>query len=95
MVGWLDQDFVELTVRDTGIGIAEADLAKVMTPFGQVANPYQTHEGFGLGLPLTNRLSEALGGSFSLSSAFGKGTTATVRLPRIPVGAAPELARVA
>jgi signal transduction histidine kinase len=85
--GRFDRDFVELTVRDTGIGIAEADLGKVMTPFGQVANPYQTHEGFGLGLPLTRRLAEALGGSFSLSSVLGEGTTATVRLPRVPVGA--------
>ena len=95
VAGRLDPDFVEIVVRDTGIGIAEKDLAKVMSPFGQVANVYQTHEGFGLGLPLTKRLAEALGGSFTLSSVLGEGTIATVRLPRVPAEAAPELARVA
>jgi signal transduction histidine kinase len=92
--GRFDRDFVELAVGDTGIGIAAEDLEKVMTPFGQVANPYQTHEGFGLGLPLTRRLAEALGGSFSISSVLGEGTTATVRLPRVSVDATPELACV-
>jgi len=91
----VDQEFLEIAVRDTGIGIAEADIGKVMTPFGQVASAYQTHEGFGLGLPLTRRLAEALGGSFTLSSVLGEGTTATIRLPRVPVEAAPELAHVA
>jgi signal transduction histidine kinase len=88
-------DFVEIAVSDTGIGIAEADLDKVMTPFGQVANVYRTHEGFGLGLPLTRRLVEALGGSFSLSSVLGEGTTATVRLPYVPVEERAEPALVA
>ena len=95
VVGRVHQDSVELAVRDTGIGIAEKDLAKVMTPFGQVASVYQTKEGFGLGLPLTNRLAEALGGSFRLQSMLGVGTTAIVRLPRVPAETAPELARVA
>jgi len=85
IAGQLDQDFVEIAVRDTGIGIAEKDLAKVMTPFGQVASAYQTHEGFGLGLPLTKRLTEALGGRFTLRSVLGRGTTAIVRLPRASV----------
>jgi signal transduction histidine kinase len=95
VAGRVEKDFVEVAVRDTGIGIAEEDLAKVMTPFGQVASVYQTHEGFGLGLPLTNRLAEALGGSFTLSSILGEGTTATVRLPRVSVKATQELAHVA
>jgi two-component system cell cycle sensor histidine kinase PleC len=81
VTGRAHPDFVEIAVRDSGIGIAEKDLPKVMTPFGQVAGAYQTHEGFGLGLPLTKRLTEALGGSFSLSSVLGEGTTTIVRLP--------------
>jgi signal transduction histidine kinase len=95
VAGRFDDGAAEIMVRDTGIGIAEQDLAKVMSPFGQVANVYQTHEGFGLGLPLTKRLAEALGGSFTLTSVPGEGTTATVRVPRIPIEAAPELACVA
>jgi signal transduction histidine kinase len=92
VTGRVDRQFVEIGIRDTGVGIAEADLEKVMTPFGQVGNVYQAHEGFGLGLPLTRRLAEALGGSFALTSVLGEGTTATVRLPRLPVNAALELA---
>ncbi len=86
----MDAECFEIEVRDTGIGISEENLAKVMTPFGQVASVYQTHEGFGLGLPLTNRLTEALGGSFMLTSVPGEGTVATVRLPRIRVETAEE-----
>jgi signal transduction histidine kinase len=44
---------------------------------------------------LTNRLAEALGGSFTLSSILGEGTTATVRLPRVSVKATQELTHVA
>jgi signal transduction histidine kinase len=95
VAGRINQDWVELQVRDTGIGIAEKDITKVMTPFGQVASVYQTRDGFGLGLPLTNRLAQALGGSFALQSVVGQGTTATVRLPRIPAEAVLELAEVA
>jgi len=95
VAGRINQDWVELRVRDTGIGIAEKDITKVMTPFGQVASVYQTRDGFGLGLPLTNRLAQALGGSFALQSVVGQGTTATVRLPRIPAEAVLELAEVA
>jgi signal transduction histidine kinase len=82
VAGRTSEGGIEIAVRDTGIGIAEEDLEKVMTPFGQVVSPYQTHEGFGLGLPLTSRLVAALDGEFSLDSVFGEGTTVSVRLPR-------------
>ena len=54
-----------MAVRDTGIGIAEEDLEKVMTPFGQVTPAYNAKEGFGLGLSLTNKLAQALGGKLA------------------------------
>jgi signal transduction histidine kinase len=70
-----------ITVRDTGIGIAAEDIERVMTPFGQVDSAYHAHEGFGLGLPLSRKLSEKLGGSLTIDSQLGVGTTVTVRLP--------------
>jgi signal transduction histidine kinase len=73
---------LRLTVRDTGIGIAEADLAIVLEPFRQVDNAAnRSSAGTGLGLPLTRRLVELHGGRLSLESAVGAGTTAVVRLP--------------
>jgi signal transduction histidine kinase len=75
-------EWLEIAVRDTGIGIAEEDLEKVMTPFGQVASAYNAKEGFGLGLPLTNKLAQALGGKLRIESALGQGTTVTIHLPQ-------------
>jgi signal transduction histidine kinase len=75
-------DWLEIAVRDTGIGIAEEDLEKVMTPFGQVTSAYTTKEGFGLGLPLTNKLTQALGGELRIDSVLGQGTTVTIHLPQ-------------
>jgi len=69
-------------VRDTGIGIAEADLPEVLEPFGQ-ARSYsgQPDEGTGLGLPLAKAMVELHGGSLTIDSALGVGTTVTVLIP--------------
>ena len=72
-----------LLVRDTGIGISEADLPSVMIPFSQVESSLsRKHAGTGLGLPLVKSLVELHDGSFELNSCEGEGTTAVVRLPR-------------
>jgi signal transduction histidine kinase len=74
-----------LRVQDTGIGIAQADIPKVLASFGQVQGPLQrTHEGTGLGLPLAKTLAELHGGSLELESELGVGTTVTVYLPGPP-----------
>ena len=73
---------LELSVRDTGCGIADHDLAIVMQPFGQIDNPYnRINQGTGLGLPLARRLVELHDGRLLLESRVGIGTTATVMLP--------------
>jgi len=73
---------IVLQVVDTGIGIPEQDLARVMEPFTQVDSSLsRTHDGTGLGLPLSRVLAELHGGELSLDSVFGKGTIATVCLP--------------
>ncbi len=71
-----------LSVADTGIGIAEADLARVMEPFGQADGSLRRrYEGTGLGLPLVRSFVELHGARFDLTSQIGMGTTATVTFP--------------
>jgi signal transduction histidine kinase len=73
---------LRIEINDNGIGIAEADMSLVMSPFGQVESALsRNHHGVGLGLPLTKRLVELHGGRFELTSTLGVGTTAVVQLP--------------
>jgi PAS domain S-box-containing protein len=71
-----------LSVVDTGIGIADSDLARVMEPFGQADGSLRRrYEGTGLGLPLVRSFVELHGATFGLKSQVGSGTTATVLFP--------------
>jgi signal transduction histidine kinase len=73
---------IEFTVRDSGVGIATADLPRLMKPFEQVARGYsQRNGGTGLGLPLVDSLVRLHGGTLHIDSAVGQGTAVTVRLP--------------
>jgi signal transduction histidine kinase len=75
---------VIFTVTDTGIGIGPDDLELIFEEFGQVRNRFQRRvKGTGLGLPLSRRLAELLGGSISVTSDAGKGSQFTVSLPRV------------
>ncbi len=75
-------DGLELRVADTGCGIAEADIPKVLEPFGQSRDDaMHTHEGVGLGLSLTKSLVELHGGTLAIESTLGKGTTVTLYFP--------------
>ena len=77
-------DTVTFHVRDTGIGIAEEDLGLIFEEFGQVTHPMQSRiKGTGLGLPLSKRLAELLGGGIAVQSAPGQGSVFSVTLPRI------------
>jgi len=69
-------------VDDDGIGIAEADQARVFENFGQGRHDVATMEkGTGLGLPIVKGLAEAHGGRVELVSRAGKGTRVTIHLP--------------
>ncbi|MBD2428702.1 PAS domain S-box protein [Phormidium sp. FACHB-1136] len=71
-----------LAVKDTGIGIAPADQARVFDPFVQVDSALnRKYEGTGLGLGLVKQLVELHGGRLTLSSTPGKGSCFTVYLP--------------
>jgi len=63
------------TVRDTGIGIGEKDLARIFAPFSQVDGSLtRAYQGTGLGLPIVRKLVELMGGNCEVDSAPGKGT---------------------
>jgi signal transduction histidine kinase len=71
-----------LAVSDTGIGIAAQDIAKALSPFGQVDSSLsRKHDGTGLGLPLSKALAEAHGGTLAIESEVGRGTRVTVAFP--------------
>lgn len=73
------ENLVKIIVRDTGIGIAPKDISKAMSPFGQVDSALsRRYEGTGLGLPLTKKLTEIMGGLFDIQSEVGLGTTVTL-----------------
>jgi len=75
--GWLD-----ISVSDTGIGIAEDELWKALMPFAQVSSELsRRYEGTGLGLPLSKGFVELHGGTLSIDSEKDRGTKVTVRFP--------------
>ncbi len=72
-----------LAVADTGIGISEENLPRVMEPFRQAdATLSRKYEGTGLGLPLVKSFVELHRGVFELKSQVNAGTTALARFPR-------------
>jgi signal transduction histidine kinase len=69
-------------VQDTGIGIAAAQVSKVLEPFTQIDSKLsRKHEGTGLGLPIAKRLVELHGGTLTIESELNLGTTVTLNLP--------------
>ena len=77
-----DDGHIAVIVRDTGIGIAAADIQRVMAPFTQADNSLnRRYEGTGIGLPLALRLIEHHGGTLEMTSVVGVGTNVTIHLP--------------
>jgi signal transduction histidine kinase/CheY-like chemotaxis protein len=78
------EDAIDFTVSDTGIGIPEADLPRIFDEFVQIENPLQRRvKGTGLGLPLSKRLAELLGGRITVSSTLGQGSTFVLTVPLV------------
>jgi signal transduction histidine kinase len=74
---------VEISVSDTGIGIAPDDLPKIFEEFRQVGTDYaHKSEGTGLGLTLAKKFVELHGGKIWVQSVPGKGSTFTFALPK-------------
>lgn len=90
-----DGTWIEFEVFDTGIGMTPEQVDKVFGEFLQAdSSTTREYGGTGLGLAISRRMARMLGGDISATSAFGKGSTFTVRLPaRMPlIGDADEAA---
>ena len=78
-----EQKQVRLYIRDTGVGIPQAELDTIFQPFFQVEDHNtRSVDGLGLGLPIVRRAIELLGGAVSVESSLGEGTSFTILLPR-------------
>ena len=89
----LDDGGLELAVCDHGQGISPEDLPRIFDEFVQLAHSGNTAQptGTGLGLPISKRLSELLGGSLTAESTRGEGSTFRLRLPaRAPRTSRPD-----
>lgn len=85
-----DGPFVSVSVSDTGIGIAPSDQAEVFDKFRQVGDTLtEKPSGTGLGLPICREIVEHLGGSITVESMLGYGSTFTFQLPTAKAGASP------
>ena len=79
-------DYVRIAVSDTGTGISDHDLEKVMEPFFTTK---AVGKGSGLGLSMVYGFAKQSNGAFLIDSALGEGTTAELWLPRAPAGRPP------
>ena len=74
--------FAELSVRDTGVGIPDAEVPKLFERFHRIeGQKSRTHEGSGIGLALVLELVKLHAGTLQVESAIGRGTTFTARIP--------------
>jgi len=81
--------FIEFSVADTGIGISESDQRIIFEEFAQIDNSMQRRvKGTGLGLPLSRKLAELLGGSVDVKSTVGTGSTFSLAVPPVYNGKA-------
>jgi signal transduction histidine kinase/CheY-like chemotaxis protein len=79
-----DEDAVSFDVTDTGVGIPAEDQERIFEEFTQVENPLQHRvKGTGLGLPLSRKLAELLGGRVTVRSTVGVGSTFSAVIPTL------------
>ncbi|KAM3104381.1 ATP-binding protein [Phormidesmis sp. 146-35] len=74
-------DRLHVEVEDTGIGIAPEDLDQIFEAFGQTSAGKRDSEGTGLGLTISRKFVELMGGTLSVKSQLGQGTLFTIDLP--------------
>jgi signal transduction histidine kinase len=86
------RDWVTIAVGDTGIGMTAEQMGRLFQEFSQgSSSTARTYGGTGLGLVISRRFCQMMGGDITVASEPGRGSTFTIRLPRIVAGA-PEVA---
>ena len=87
----LDKGWAVLGVTDTGQGIAEDRISHVLEPFYKAGNSPNSgaHRGAGLGLTIVINIVGLHGGSMTIQSRLGEGTSVLIRFPAAPVPVAP------
>jgi signal transduction histidine kinase len=73
-------DKIRFDVIDSGVGIAPEDLPKIFESFEQVGDPIKMQSGTGLGLPISKRLLEMMGGELNVTSTLGQGSTFSIAI---------------
>jgi len=90
-------DTVEILVSDTGLGMTAEQLGELFQPYNRLGREHSSVEGTGIGLVISRRLAELMGGDLDAYSQAGAGSTFVLRLPRAeaPVPAEVEPATAA
>jgi signal transduction histidine kinase len=79
-----DDDWITLAVTDTGIGMTPEQMGKLFQEFSQASSSTASkYGGTGLGLAISRRFCQMMGGDITVASEVGRGSTFTIRLPRI------------
>ena len=80
--GGIEEKMAVISVRDTGIGIPEADLPRIFERFYRVDKARSRERGgTGLGLAIAKEITEQHGGTMEIASVYGEGTTLTMKIP--------------
>jgi CheY-like chemotaxis protein len=78
----LASDTVEIAVTDTGLGMTARQMAELFQPFNRLGRERSSHQGTGIGLVISQRLAELMGGSLRAKSVAGQGSSFILTLPR-------------
>ncbi|MEO1596780.1 MAG: ATP-binding protein [Pseudomonadota bacterium] len=87
---WADDDFVHVSVKDSGHGMDEATLAKIRDPFFTTK---EVGKGTGLGLSISQKIVDSHDGRLDIQSTLGEGSTFTLSLPRTESAPMSDMAR--